>query len=147
MPPVTVHTGAQWPWVPSIDQNLQPITGNGDVSKWVKNSRVGRKTPDKQTAQWPWEASIALNLKPFTGNGDVSIWVKNSRVGCKTPNKQTKQIYHIMLWISNIHKTRVLVSNNSWYWFSFYFFFMIWEDFIMSVSLLSKIKKILRYDL
>ena len=29
--------------------NLQPFTGHGDVSKWVKNSRVGRKTPSKQT--------------------------------------------------------------------------------------------------
>ena len=27
-----------------IDQNLQPFTGNDDVSEWVKNSRVGRKT-------------------------------------------------------------------------------------------------------
>ena len=33
---------AQWPWVPSIGQNLQPITGNGDVSLWMKNSQVGR---------------------------------------------------------------------------------------------------------
>ena len=33
----------------SIDQNLQPFTCNGDVSKWVKNSRVGPKTPNKQT--------------------------------------------------------------------------------------------------
>ena len=37
----------QWPWVPSIHvgQNLQPFTGNDDLSKWVKNSQVGRKTP------------------------------------------------------------------------------------------------------
>ena len=28
--------------------NLQPYTGNGDVSKWVKNSPVGRKNPNKQ---------------------------------------------------------------------------------------------------
>ena len=28
-------------------QNLQPFTGNGDVSIWVKNSRVGRKTRNK----------------------------------------------------------------------------------------------------
>ena len=30
-------------WVLSIGQNLQPYTGNGDVSKWVKNSRMGQK--------------------------------------------------------------------------------------------------------
>ena len=34
-----------------IAQNLKPFTGNGDVSKWVKNSRVGWKTPNKQTNQ------------------------------------------------------------------------------------------------
>ena len=33
--------------MPSIDQNLQPFTGNDDVSNWVKNSWVGRKTPNK----------------------------------------------------------------------------------------------------
>ena len=31
-------------WVPSIGQNLQPLTGNGGVSIWAKSSRVGRKT-------------------------------------------------------------------------------------------------------
>ena len=29
--------------------NFVAFTGNGDVSKWVKNSLVGRKTPNKQT--------------------------------------------------------------------------------------------------
>ena len=40
---------AQWPRVPSIGQNLQPFTGNIDISIWVKNSQVGRKTTNKQT--------------------------------------------------------------------------------------------------
>ena len=40
---------AQWPWVPSIGQNLLPFTGNGDVSKWMTKSWVGRKTTNKQT--------------------------------------------------------------------------------------------------
>ena len=30
--------------MPSTCQNLQPLTGYGDVSIWVKNARVGRKT-------------------------------------------------------------------------------------------------------
>ena len=38
---------AQWPWVSG--QNLKPFPCNGDVSIWVKNSQVGRKTPNKQT--------------------------------------------------------------------------------------------------
>ena len=36
---------AQWQWVSSIGQNLQLLTGNGNVSIWMKNSRVGRKNP------------------------------------------------------------------------------------------------------
>ena len=36
-------------WVLNIGQNLQPITGSGDISIWVKNSQVGRKTTHKQT--------------------------------------------------------------------------------------------------
>ena len=31
------------------DKNLQPFTGDYGLSKWVKNSRMGRKTPIKQT--------------------------------------------------------------------------------------------------
>ena len=36
---------AQWPGVPNISQNFKSFTGNGYVSKWVKNSRVWCKTP------------------------------------------------------------------------------------------------------
>ena len=39
---------AQWPWVPSLGQNFKSPTSNGYVSIWMKNSRVGRKTPNKQ---------------------------------------------------------------------------------------------------
>ena len=35
--------------MPSTGQIVQPFPGNGDVSLWVKNSRVGRYTPNKQT--------------------------------------------------------------------------------------------------
>ena len=38
-----------WPWVPSTCHNLQPFTGNGDVSIWVKNIRVGRKNQTNKT--------------------------------------------------------------------------------------------------
>ena len=54
MPLVTVGVArwrtltARWPWVPSKVQNLQPFTGNCDVSILVKNYRVGRKTQNKQ---------------------------------------------------------------------------------------------------
>ena len=53
MSPLTIGE-ARWrtlnaQWVPSIGQNLQPFSGNGDVFKWVKYSRDGQKTPNKQT--------------------------------------------------------------------------------------------------
>ena len=38
--------------VSSIDQNLQHFIGNLDVSIWVNNSRVGRKTLIKQTNKY-----------------------------------------------------------------------------------------------
>ena len=52
---VTVDVGclrtliAQCSSVPSTGQNLQLFTCNGDVSIWVKNSRVGRKAQNNQT--------------------------------------------------------------------------------------------------
>ena len=47
------HT-AQWPYVPIIDQNLQHFTGDGNVSKWVKDFWVGQKIPNKQNIQTNW---------------------------------------------------------------------------------------------
>ena len=44
-----------WFIVPLIGQNLQPFTGNGDVSICVNNSRVGRKPPK----QAKWNVEIA----------------------------------------------------------------------------------------
>ena len=38
--------------MPSIGHNLQPFTDNGDVSIWVRNSRVGGKTLNKHNV-WP----------------------------------------------------------------------------------------------
>ena len=34
--------------MPSTGQNLQPITGNGDVSIWMINSRVGQNKNKQQ---------------------------------------------------------------------------------------------------
>ena len=43
---------AIWPWAPRMGQNLHPFPGYGDVSKWVKNSRVGRKPPNKRKIEF-----------------------------------------------------------------------------------------------
>ena len=43
---------SQKPWVPSTGHNLHPFLANGDVSTWVKNSRVGRKTPNSWIIEW-----------------------------------------------------------------------------------------------
>ena len=55
MPRVTVVVArlrtptSEWPWVPIIGQNLPPFTGNVNVSIWVKNFIMGRKTSKTQT--------------------------------------------------------------------------------------------------
>ena len=51
MPRVTVGVPPHFSrlWVPCLGQNLQHFTGNADVSIWVRNSLVGRKTPNIQT--------------------------------------------------------------------------------------------------
>ena len=38
----SISFNAQWPCVPGMGQNLQSFTGDGYVSIWVKNSRVGQ---------------------------------------------------------------------------------------------------------
>ena len=45
--------------------NLQPFTGNGDVSIWVKNSRVGRYT---------WNKQIAIVLKDYDAAFQYNCW-------------------------------------------------------------------------
>ena len=52
-----------------LGQNLQPSSGNGDVSKWVKNSRVGRNTP-KKTNQIKSNARIAKKNWHCNFNGN-----------------------------------------------------------------------------
>ena len=50
---------------------MQPFTGNGDVSKWVKNSRVGRKTPNKQSEQTKKNGKVELDVAAYTFIIDV----------------------------------------------------------------------------
>ena len=64
----------QWPYEPSIVQNLQPFTGIGDASKWVKNSRVGRKTPNKQK-QISWVGGRCGVPNSRETGGDHVIWI------------------------------------------------------------------------
>ena len=64
---------AQWPWVPNIDRHLQPFIVN-DVSVWLKNSRTGRKPPNKQTfiASYPFTVIDRENFYcviPLYGDG------------------------------------------------------------------------------
>ena len=48
----------QWTWESNIVNICSPFTDSGDVSKWVRNSRVGRKTPNKHI--------MCLNMNCFT---------------------------------------------------------------------------------
>ena len=48
---------AQWPWMPSMGQNVKPFIGNGDVSLCVRKCRVGRKKTKqflRQSSAWVW---------------------------------------------------------------------------------------------
>ena len=52
----------------NVDQNLKPFTGNGDVSIWVKNYRVGFKNPNKETNKHTfcnWIVHSALKRLPI----------------------------------------------------------------------------------
>ena len=56
---------AQWSWVLSISQNLQHFIGNRDVSIRVKISRVGRKSPNKQTNKLTCQIIIQTTMQFF----------------------------------------------------------------------------------
>ena len=62
--------------VPTIGQHLQLFTGNGDVSIWVKNSRVGRKTTNKQT-----NVNDVISGKKRCTNIRYIIWSEKSKLG------------------------------------------------------------------
>ena len=42
---------AKWPWVPSIGQNLQPFTGNGDVSLYIYSEKFSSGTINSKNKQ------------------------------------------------------------------------------------------------
>ena len=46
----------------AISAHLQPFTGYGDFSIWVKNSRMGRKALNKQTNE---RINIKMGLRYF----------------------------------------------------------------------------------
>ena len=90
--------------MPSKGQTLQPFTGNGDVSIWVKNSRVGQLN-SKQTKHIRCGTIKNSHCSKHMAMRDehrskfaalyqqwcFSIWLNISRVGEKTQtNKQTK---------------------------------------------------------
>ena len=56
-----------WSWVLSIGRNLQSFINNDDVSKWVKNSRMGLKTLIKQNKQTTMELlyTILKTVAPY----------------------------------------------------------------------------------
>ena len=62
MPRVIVGVAGLYSMIMSAERrsNLQPFTGNGDVSIWVKNSEVGRKTTHKQTNKHNGESKVKI---------------------------------------------------------------------------------------
>ena len=51
----------------TVGQNLQPFTSNGDIFIWGKNSRVGRKTPNKQTVLEFIQILLFVKIWHFVG--------------------------------------------------------------------------------
>ena len=78
----------------SIGKKFQPFTGNGDVSKWVRHSRVGQKTTNEQTLKsgkgqinWIMISKDLMTLKLLIpekggGGGKEEFW--------NNPNKLIK---------------------------------------------------------
>ena len=76
---------AQWPYVPIIDQNLQHFTGDGDVFKWVIDSWVGQKIPNKQNIQTNWlfllfENAVEICLLSFFTKLTFNIFINDTLV-------------------------------------------------------------------
>ena len=92
---------AQWPWVPSIGQNLQPFTGNGDVSIWVTNSRVGPKSPKNK------ETNIIVNqMNSLT----YPSWGGATRTVCQNLLLYSVLLHTLIHWIDII----VFCTNSSY---------------------------------
>ena len=72
---------AQWPWLPSIDQNLQPFTSNGDVSICVKKSWVGGKSPNKQIKSYTWKQNKVLYFTYIPNYNLCRMVYKNTYLG------------------------------------------------------------------
>ena len=66
-----------WPCVASIGQNLKPFIVNGDVSIWVKNSRKGRKSSNKQTNKVPFKHQILYPTYLENSWNSQSVNIKN----------------------------------------------------------------------
>ena len=98
---------AQRPCAPSIGQNLQRFTGNGDVSIWVKDSGVERKTENKQTNN-VWNDGLKNNALRYI------LWFLGLLIHVKavnTPEFQNMFLYLIQtinLWHLNIDLRKYL---------------------------------------
>ena len=72
--------------MPSTSQNLQSFAGNCDVSKWVKISRVWRKTPNKQSKKLPLTIRnsfclyIKVHVQFFNKNTLYVFWVLRGKL-------------------------------------------------------------------
>ena len=68
-----------------IYQNLQPFTDNGDVFKWVKNFRAGRKTP-KNKSQKP---KLVLGIKKKTDGKHMLVLERRDKRQGKISDLET----------------------------------------------------------
>ena len=87
--------------MPSTGQNLQPFTGHGDVSIWVKNSRVGRKATNKQTLSFRGDDNFPLLIVFECTVYDDCVMISTIQIVAYFKRSVIKsyQILYVMVWL------------------------------------------------
>ena len=101
MPYVTVGVArtltAQWPWVPSVGQNLQPLTGNGEVSM-SENLSIGIKN-----------FLLLIFLSQNTNFHLKETWHKKCSIFMQCPYHSDIQFSH-RVCSTSIHLTAIAIT-------------------------------------
>ena len=94
--------------------NLQPFTGNIDASIWVKNSRLGRKTPNKQANQLslPGLFYKCHQTHQSRSSNLIGIKVNSGRTTISSGLCKTIKSLPTLVWLLDIYlKTKSLVAS------------------------------------
>ena len=114
----------------SLHRYTHPL--QNDVSIWMKNSRVARKSEtNKNCKMGNAEIHISLHRYTYPLQNDVSIWMKNSRVGRKSETNKNCKMGNAEILIKLNFFFRILALNlMTWftrsrlYWYYILFQFL-----------------------